>query len=139
MSSNGNNVIRQATGDNEPANSQATNKDFPVVEWTVPARQQAEQMSPEACEGKDPIEYHEEHVRKHAQEKVPDASRARIRFALYLGQKNIAHCYFCLRSRTAHAGGQNPAEPEHITVTYKAKNRNLGTWHVYTKSSDATS
>lgn len=133
MNSDGNNTIRQ---DNEPANAQATKKDTPVVEWTIPARKQAEQMKPEDCEGKDPIEYHEEHVRNHAQKNVPDASRARIRFALYLGQEIVAHCYLCVHSRTAHSGGQDPAEPEHITVTYKAKNRNIGTCHVYTKSCD---
>ena len=38
--------------------------------------------------------------------------------------------------KVKHAGGLNPREPEHITVSYKLRNKELGTHHIYASSAD---
>ena len=42
-----------------------------------------------------------------------------------------------LHRKPAHVRGTDPNEPEHITISYKAKNKDIssshgGAWHVYT-------
>lgn len=84
-----------------------------VVVWTEPAKAQLEDMPDDPRYNGDKRMWHEERVRAYAQEFVPIATRARIR-------------------KATHLGGMDPNEPEHITVTFKCANRDVGVHHVYT-------
>ncbi|KIP04131.1 hypothetical protein PHLGIDRAFT_129707 [Phlebiopsis gigantea 11061_1 CR5-6] len=77
-----------------------------LVKWTGPAEAEVSLLGPDVKAEA------EERVKEHAQEYAPDATQARIR-------------------KPYHVGGNKPSEPEHLTVTYKQKNRDLGAWHVY--------
>ncbi|GJE89999.1 hypothetical protein PsYK624_061190 [Phanerochaete sordida] len=81
--------------------------------WTDPALKQLDIMPDEPRFKGDKKAWHEKRVRKHAKTNAPKATRARIR-------------------KPVHSGGTKPDEPEHITVTYKQRNKDLGAQHVYT-------
>ncbi|GJE89997.1 hypothetical protein PsYK624_061170 [Phanerochaete sordida] len=86
---------------------------LPTIAWTRPAEDDLEQLPDDPRYEGDKKGWHERLVRSFAREHVPEADKARIR-------------------KPAHSGGQNPREPEHITVTFKVGNRDIRIEHVYT-------
>lgn len=52
------------------------------VQWTNPALEQVERMSPNDFAGVDPRTWHENAVRAHAAATVPQANKARIRYVI---------------------------------------------------------
>lgn len=52
------------------------------VQWTNPALEQVQQMSPNDFAGVDPRTWHENAVRAHAATTVPQANKGRIRYGI---------------------------------------------------------
>ncbi|KAH0835717.1 hypothetical protein J3R83DRAFT_9538 [Lanmaoa asiatica] len=100
------------------------NMSHPVqVQFTGPAEAEVSAMSAANFGGEDPKQWHVDKVQQFAAANaasLPGVTKGRVR-------------------KPAHAGGTDPNEPEHITVTFKAGNREIhssgphgGAWHVYT-------
>ncbi|KIP04134.1 hypothetical protein PHLGIDRAFT_20061 [Phlebiopsis gigantea 11061_1 CR5-6] len=84
------------------------------IKWTSPAEEEVEKMAgQQRFQGINVKKWHEDKVRMYGQEQVPHATKARIR-------------------KPAHAGGTVATEAEHITVTFKEGNQDLGAHHIYT-------
>ncbi|EKM54805.1 uncharacterized protein PHACADRAFT_210585 [Phanerochaete carnosa HHB-10118-sp] len=84
-----------------------------LVVWTDPAKEEVTAMANEERFGGNAVAWHEQKVRKYAEEKDIKATKGRIR-------------------KPAHIGGVDPTEREHITVTFKLGSKDLGARHVYT-------
>lgn len=81
--------------------------------WTGPAERELAVLPDHPRFKGDKRAWHERRVRKDAAKNMPHATRARIR-------------------KPTHVGGVRPGEREHITVTYKLVNKDLGARHIYT-------
>lgn len=81
--------------------------------WTGPAARELAALPDHPRFKGDKKAWHERKVRRDAAKNMPYATRARIR-------------------KPTHIGGVNSTEREHITVTYKLGNKDLGARHVYT-------
>jgi len=86
------------------------------VVWTEHARRELEGMQDQERFGGDAKGWHEHKVHEHAKQHMPEATRAKIR-------------------KPMHTGGQDPTKPEHITVTYKRDNKDLGVAHILANTS----
>ena len=103
------------------------------VRWTAPAEEAVKELAgQQRFQNTDVKQWHEDTVRAYGARQIPQATKARIRYGV------MYHWYrFCLLRpvlfrKPVHTGGIVAAEPEHITVTFKEGNRDLGAFHVYT-------
>lgn len=97
--------------------------------WTGPAARELAALPDHPRFKGDKKAWHERKVRRDAAKNMPYATRARIRYIT----DTIATALLTRSSRKpTHIGGVNSTEREHITVTYKLGNKDLGARHVYT-------
>jgi len=112
----------------------ATTSSSIAIQWTPKAQADVAAFTSADFGGENPTTFHERKVQEHYnnnQTTLQGTVKAKIRYVLALVHALLANSF----SRGAHAGGTDPNEPDHITVSYKdAKNKDVGGGgvHVYT-------